>query len=112
VWPWELTPLTARATGAWAFAIGLALVLGVFENDWIRLWVPVRTFGAFAVLELVAVLRYTGSLEWDAGRSWIYVAVLAGMLAFAAYGWRAVRLSAAKASTALLARPGVGTLDL
>jgi hypothetical protein len=95
VWPWELTPLTGRATGAWTFAIGLALLLGLYENDWIRLRVPLRTYTALAVLELVALLRYAGSLDWGAAQSWVYVAFLAGMLAFAAYGLRAVRRASA-----------------
>ena len=39
-WPWTLTPLTARAIGAWLLPIGLAGVWVVFENDLGRSCLP------------------------------------------------------------------------
>ena len=33
LWPWALTPLTARAIGAWLIAIGAGMAQSVWEND-------------------------------------------------------------------------------
>ena len=36
VWPWMLTPLTARAVGAWLVGLGTVAALGIRENDFDR----------------------------------------------------------------------------
>ena len=88
LWPWELTPLTARATGAWAVAIGLAGSLGAREGDWRRLRAPFAAYVALPVLAAVAILRYADVPDWRHAGSWVLVAVLASMLGLGAVGLR------------------------
>jgi hypothetical protein len=101
LWPWELTALTGRATGAWAFSIGLAMLLGVAEADWIRLRGPLLSYTVLGGLQLVALLRYPDTPDWDQASAWLYTAFLVGMIAFAGYGWRAMRRSSSVNSPSL-----------
>ena len=56
LWPWPLTPLTARMVAAWLLGFGLAVGLAGLEADLARLDVAAVAYGLLAVLELV-VLR-------------------------------------------------------
>jgi hypothetical protein len=62
-WPWELTPLVARAMAAWL--LGLAVVLGtaVVENDWIRIRVATPAYVLLAALLGIAMVRYPDELR-------------------------------------------------
>ena len=86
LWPWQLTPLTARATGAWALAIGVAGSLGAREGDWRRLRAPFAAYVTLSVLAAAAVLRYPDVPDWGHAGSWVLVAVLASMLALGVVG--------------------------
>lgn len=88
-WPWALTPLTCRAIGAWFFALGFALAHTLWENDWRRIWVETAAVGIFALLELVAVVRYPAAIDWSKPQAWIYIVLISGVLALGAYGWYA-----------------------
>jgi hypothetical protein len=72
IWPWELTPLTGRAIGAWLVALAIVLVHAVLENDWRRIPVAPVTYGAVGILQLVVVARYADDLDWSDARTWIY----------------------------------------
>lgn len=58
LWPWSLTPLTARMVGSFYLAIGVSLFAAARENDYSRIRVASFTYLVFALLELVTVLRY------------------------------------------------------
>jgi hypothetical protein len=88
IWPWVLTPLTARAAGAWALAIGVAAVAGAREDDWRRLRAAFAAYVTLAVLAAVAVLRYTGEPDWAHPGSWVLVVLLASMLGLGLLGLR------------------------
>jgi hypothetical protein len=86
VWSWELTPLTGRAVGAFAFSTGVAAALGVRENDWIRIRAPIYSYTAAAALEFVALARYGDEVNWDSITAWAYVVFLGSALVFGIYG--------------------------
>lgn len=87
LWPWPLTPLTARATGAWGLGGAVFLALLAREGDWVRARPAMLSFAFFGALELVALARYSGTLDWDTAGAWIYVAFLVGAIAFGGFGW-------------------------
>ena len=64
MWPWTLTPLTARAVAAWLLGVGVSVGQGAWENDLER----VRSVGigllTFAALQVVALARYPGAFAW------------------------------------------------
>ncbi len=103
-WPWALAPLSSRAVGAWLIAFGLAAALAVVEGDLTRLRAPAVAYLVFGVAELVVLMRFAGSLAWDDGATWAYLAFLVLVVATAAVG---VRLSALPARPQL-ERPAGG----
>ena len=88
IWPWTLTPLTARAAGAWLLALAAGLAVTLWEHDWLRVRVAVPTFTAMPLLQLVALARFSGTLRWDGAGAWLYVAFLLSILLLGAFGLR------------------------
>jgi hypothetical protein len=88
LWPWSLTPLTARVVGAWLIGIGVGAAQGVRENDWVRIRPGNVNYVLFGLLELVALARYPGTPDWDEPQAWLYLAGLLGLLLFGLYGLR------------------------
>ncbi len=99
LWPWRLTPLTGRAIGAWALALGVAAAEAIWENDWERVQVAAISFAVFGALELVALVRYPGDVDWGRPRAWIYVLFIATTLVVGVYGWRRAARVGAEGST-------------
>jgi hypothetical protein len=87
IWPWELTPLTGRAVAAWLVGVGIAALAAVRENDYVRLRTLFAANVLLGCLQLVGVLRYTGTLDWSSAGSWLYVVFLSTMVAVGAHGW-------------------------
>src|SRR5436190_1921249 len=80
LWPWALTTLTARAIGAWLIGIGFAALHANRENDLSRITPLAGGYVVFAVLELAALGRYAGTVNWAAPAAWIYLAFLLSIL--------------------------------
>ncbi len=85
VWPWGLTPLTARAIGAWFVALEFAALHAIRENDFARIRPLEGGYAAFAVLQFVAIARYSGEVTWSSPAAWIYLAFLASVLVIALF---------------------------
>jgi len=79
-WPWQLTPLTSRAIGAWLISLGVAAAHSLFEDDVARIRPLGATAVVFGVLESIALLRYGGELDWSSPTAVGYVAVLIALL--------------------------------
>lgn len=86
VWPWPLTPLTGRVVGAWLVGLGFGAAHSALERDWRRARPAAATSMLFGVLELVALARYSETVDWGDGRTWAYVTMLGFMLALGAVG--------------------------
>ena len=91
VWPWALTPLTARAIGAWFLGIGFAAFVAIRENDFARIRPVGGGYTLFAILELVALARYGGEIAWNNPAAWVYLAFLIALLPIGLYVWFAYR---------------------
>ncbi len=90
-WPWQLTPLTSRAVGAWLISLGVAASHTLIEDDVARIRPLGATAVAFAVLEGVALLRYGSELDWSSVPAIGYVAVLAVLLCLGIWAVRTSR---------------------
>lgn len=86
VWPWPLTPLTGRIVGAWLVGLGLGAAHSALERDWRRARPAAATAVLFGALELVALARYSETVDWGDGRTWAYVTMLGFMLALGGVG--------------------------
>jgi len=88
LWAWELTPLTARAIGAWLLGMGVAGAQSVSENDWLRLRPAMLAFMSYALLQLINLLRYPNAsgLDWSALKTWLYLAFIFSILIIGAFG--------------------------
>jgi hypothetical protein len=64
LWPWTITPLAARAIGAWVCAYGVACVSLVKEND-VKFGAGTSTsFFAFCILQMIVVARFPAAIDW------------------------------------------------
>ena len=81
LWPWELTPLTGRAIGAWLIALTVAAVEVAEANDVEDVQGFARAYAALDALQLGALARYGDALDWNGPAAWIYVTFVVGVLA-------------------------------
>ena len=79
LWPWTLTPLTARAMGA-IFALGLAAVGAFTERRWSAYRLMVQVEIVMLVLILAAGVR--SASDWDPANvlTWLFAAGFTGVL--------------------------------
>jgi hypothetical protein len=91
IWPWTLTPLTARAIAAWLIGIGVAAAHVLVENDWRRARVASISYAVLGVLQPIALARYSDTLEWNEPESWLYVVAIVSVLGIGLYGILAAR---------------------
>lgn len=89
LWPWPLTPLTARAVAAWLIGLGLVVAQAAWENAWERIRIATVAYVVLGVLQMVALARYGDQVEWGRPVAWVYVALLVSMLGLGAFGWLA-----------------------
>jgi len=92
LWPWTLTPLTARVVAAWLIAFGAASLLALLERDLERLEISAFAYTLFGVLELLALARYEDSVRWGSAAATVYLVLLITVVPTGAYGlWTSVR---------------------
>ncbi len=71
VWPWTLTPLTARAMGA-IFALGIAGIGAFRERRWSAARVLLQVAGVMLVLILIAGARAHGEFDSSNPLTWLF----------------------------------------
>ena len=76
VWPWTLTPLTARVVGA-VFCLGCAGLVAFRDPRWVRLRLLVEAETVMIAAMLLAVLRDRAALHPDRPLTWL---LLGGMV--------------------------------
>jgi hypothetical protein len=76
VWSWPLSPLTARAIGAWLVGLGWAAAHAWLADDAERVRPIGLTAVAFVLLESVALARFGDALDWSGLQAAAYAAGL------------------------------------
>jgi hypothetical protein len=80
LWPWQLTPMMAQATGAWLISLGVAAGHALLERDARRLR-PAAVGNILLVLLLcIALARYPHHYEWRSASGIAFLIFLATML--------------------------------
>jgi hypothetical protein len=72
VWPWQLTPLTARMLGA-IFALGVAGVGAWWERRWSAMRVLLQVAGFMLVLILIAGARAHSEFDASNWLTWLFL---------------------------------------
>ena len=86
LWPWALTPLTARAVGSFLCGFAVAAAFAARENDLDRLRGPAYSYAALGALELLAVALHSGDLSGTTLECSVYVGFCATVAAMGLYG--------------------------
>jgi hypothetical protein len=94
LWPWALTPLTARAIGAFVTGFGLSALHAAVVDDLRAFEGAAIAYAGLGALELLAVMRYTGDLTGADLDSWLYAGFLVSVLLAGVYGWTRARVAA------------------
>jgi hypothetical protein len=87
LWPWPLTPLTARVVAAWLIAFGLATALATFAGDLRRLRTAAVAYTVFGVLVIGAVIRFAAALDWNDPRTITFALMSVAIVLTGATGW-------------------------
>jgi hypothetical protein len=80
LWPWQLTPMLAQATGAWLISLGVAAGHALAERDARRLRPAAAGSILLAVLLAIALARYPHQFAWHSASGTAYLIFLASML--------------------------------
>ncbi len=89
-WPWPLTPLTGRATGAWLFGIGIIAMHVIIENDRERISSGAVTYTVLGILQLIALIRYPGEANQGGISIWVYLFFVLSVAGIGLYSWRSL----------------------
>ena len=90
LWPWTLTPLTARAVSAFLIGFALAAAYAAADNGLERFAGAAYAYATLGALELLAAAIFSGDFDGGA-RTALYLAFTATVLAVGAAGSLAVR---------------------
>jgi hypothetical protein len=99
LWPWNLTPLTARAIGSFVTGFGVSALHAIAANDLTRFAGAAVAYAGLAVMQLIGVARYSGDMTGGDADTAIYVAFLFSVLLAGLYGWSCVRRSSSSAAS-------------
>jgi hypothetical protein len=81
IWPWLLTPLTARVLASFTVQVGVGALMLSRDARWSAWTLLVQTFFVACGLLLVAAARASGEFDQQNPMTWLY---LAGLVATAA----------------------------
>jgi len=82
LWPWNVPPLASRAVGAWMTTLGVAAATVAWKNDRVNARGTLASLLVFCALQLIVLLRYPASVDFDNPLAWGYLLfLLLGMAA-------------------------------
>jgi hypothetical protein len=86
IWPWELTPLAAKAVGTWLIGIGLTAAVVAAIDDRADMAGNSVSQLVLGVATLIALVRFGGDAELGAGTGVAFVAFAVAILGSGIYG--------------------------
>lgn len=104
IWPWTLTPLTARVMGA-IFALGIAGLGAPADRRWTSARILLQVAGLMLALILAAGLRASSELDPSNAMTWLIGMGFAGLLAAIVVFYARMRAQAAAAGMQVQAAP-------
>jgi hypothetical protein len=104
IWPWTLTPLTARVMGA-IFALGIAGLGAPADRRWASARILLQVAGLMLALILAAGLRASSELDPSNALTWLTGIGFAGLLAAIVILYARMRAQAAAAGMQVQAAP-------
>jgi hypothetical protein len=87
LWPWALTPLTARVVAAWLIAFGLATALASVAGDLRRLRTAAIAYTVFGIMVIASEIRFFATLDWDDPPTITFALMSVAVVATGAAGW-------------------------
>jgi hypothetical protein len=81
MFPWQLTPLTARSFSGWLIVVGTIMLSISRENDRTRTKLATPMFIMILPALLIQIARYAGEVSWSNPVLWL------GFLLFAMIGF-------------------------
>jgi hypothetical protein len=97
LWPWALTPLTARVIGAFVAGFGASALHAVIANDLRSFEGAALAYCALGLLQLIALALHASDLTGGNGDTWLYVTFLVSVAAVGLAGVRSARRISAAA---------------
>ncbi len=79
-WPWKLAILTSQPVGAWLIRLGIFALHSALENDFRRIQAAMVSYLGFAILELLALLRYLANVDWTNPNAWLYLVFMSSLV--------------------------------
>jgi len=79
VWPWQLTPLTARVLACFTAQVGLGALLLSFDERWGSWRLLLQSFLVATALLLAGTARAWGDFDQDRAGTWLFLAGLIGL---------------------------------
>lgn len=80
IWPWTLTPLTARVISAMSALLGIAGLGIASDIRWSTARIILEAQALSILLILIAVLRARNDFDWASWASWLFVGWWGGLL--------------------------------
>jgi hypothetical protein len=81
IWPWTLSPLTARVLAGWHILLGVGALALSADRRWSAWRIPLQSIGLWQALMLVNMLRPEATLGSTGLFNWYAIYALAGLLA-------------------------------
>jgi hypothetical protein len=78
VWPWKLTPLTARVLASLTVQVGLGALVLSRDPRWSAWRLIVQTFLVATALLLLGAIRAFADFDTSNPLTWLYLGVLTG----------------------------------
>ena len=80
VWPWALTPLTARVVGAMLALLGVFGLTIAADGRWSACRIPLQSLLVALAFGLIAAVRTWETFDTTRWFTWVYLATMAGLL--------------------------------
>jgi hypothetical protein len=97
IWPWLLTPLTARVLASFTVQVGVGALMLSRDSRWSAWTLLVQTFFVACGLLLVAAARASGEFDGQNPMTWLYLGGLVATAAALAVLYRRMAASRAPA---------------
>lgn len=80
IWPWTLSPLTARVLAGWFALPGAGSLLMAFEPRWAAWKIILEGVVIYAALLLIGIMRGWADFDTSKPLAWVYLSLIGGSM--------------------------------